>query len=366
MKKWYNVINTKGADKASILIYDIIGGGFFTDGTTAKDFANTLLELEKEYPNIDIRINSPGGSVFEGLGIVNAILNSKSNIETYIDGIAYSMAAIIALSGKKVHIAKNGRLMIHNASSRIQGNAQELRIEADNLDGYDASLAITVSTITGLSENEVKTKYFNFKDNYFNATQAIDQKLVHEVIPVNAEGVDNLVKLNEYKDVLAHYKTLDPAAFKMPEIENTPIPKSQNEDDMKYIALAALVALFKEGKTPTNEQIAAAQSELTEANSGLVIITAAENKGFNDIKLKFDALNTSAASIIALFANGTDEKFNLLEEVKALQVKSDAYDKLDGDDKTRHQQAPDPTNADDMAKIFAAMPHNQNADAVLK
>ena len=79
MKKWYNVINEKGADTASILIYDIIGGGFFEDGTNAKEFAKTILDLEKEYKNINIRINSPGGSVFEGLGIVNAMYAVKTS-----------------------------------------------------------------------------------------------------------------------------------------------------------------------------------------------------------------------------------------------------------------------------------------------
>ena len=364
-KNWYNVLNEKGAAKATILIYDIIGGGFFTDGTSAKDFATTLLALEKDYANIDIRINSPGGSVFEGLGIVNAMQFSKANIETYIDGIAYSMAAIIALSGKKVHIAKNGRLMLHNASVRIQGNAQQLREEATNLDGYDESLAITISNITGLTSEEVKTNFMNYKDNYFNATQAIENKLVHEITPTNAEGIENLIKITEYQDVLAYYKKLDPAAFKMP-IEKAIIPPTNNNnDDMKYIALAALVAVFKEGKTPSKEELAAAQAELTAENTGLVFITAAENKALNDIKAKFEPLNTTMTAVNACFTNSADEKFNLVDEIKALKTKADSYDKLDGDEKTRHSQPPAKTSAEETAAILAAMPHNQNADAIL-
>ncbi len=362
-KKWYNVLNEVGADKATILIYDIIGGSFFEEGVTAKDFANTLLNLEKDYPSIDIRINSPGGSVFEGLAIVNAIQNSKSTIHTYIDGIAYSMAAIIALSSQKVHIAKNGRLMLHNASMRVSGNAQELRTAADNLDGYDESLLMTISAITGLTDDEVKTKYFNFKDNYFNATQARDNKLVHEILNINAEGVDNLIKIDEYKAVLDYYKELDPAAFKMPEAKVIPTPPTK-QDNMKYVALAALVAIFKDGKTPTAVEITAAQAELTAENTGLVIVKAEDNKALNDTKKNFDELTT--ALMAELFPNATAEgKYNVVDEVKALKTKAVAYDALDGDEKTRHNKPPELTEAQKTKALLDAMPHNKLADASL-
>lgn len=331
MKKWYNVINEKGADKASVLIYDIIGGGFFEDGTNAKDFANTLLALEKDYKNIDIRINSPGGSVFEGLGIVNAILNSKSNIETYIDGIAYSMAAIIALSGKKVHIAKNGRLMLHNASLRAQGNAQDLRNEANNLEGYDSSLAMTVSAITGLTDAEVKAKFFNFKDNYFSSTEALQNKLVHEVIPINAEGVDNLVKLQDYQDVLAHYKTLDPAAFKMPETQNI---SNQNNKQMKFTALAALTAILEAKNTPAVADIAKAQVELTAENTGIVILDAEVHNTLVTAQTELAAATASVevlTNVKALFPNAAEANFDLLTEIKNLQTEITALKSADGD-----------------------------------
>lgn len=330
MKKWYNVINEKGADTASVLIYDIIGGGFFEDGTNAKDFANTILQLEKEYKNINIRINSPGGSVFEGLGIVNAIINSKSHIETYIDGIAYSMAAIIALSGKKVHMAKNGRLMLHNASIRAQGNAYDLRTQADNLDGYDSALAITVSEITGLSVSEVKQKYFNYKDNYFNADEAIQNKLVHEIVQTKAEGVDNILKINDYNDVLAYFKNLDPSAFEMP----APII-NQNQNNMKFTSLTALAALLEKGNKPTASDIAKAQVELSAENTGLIIVNSEKyNKLINDS----ESANTSSdlvKNIKALFPNNADEKFDLVAEIKNLQSENQTLKAADGDSPDR-------------------------------
>jgi len=354
MKKWYNVINEKGAEKATVLIYDIIGGSFFEAGTNAKDFANTLMQLEKEYKSIDIRINSPGGSVFEGLGIVNAILNSKSEIHTYIDGIAYSMAAIIALSGKKVHIAKNGRLMLHNASVRVAGNADNLREEAKNLDGYDNSLAITISAITSLSMEEVKKKYFNYKDNYFNAQEALANNLVHEVLEVNAEGIDNIIKIDEYNAVLAHYKTLDPAAFKMPENNY-----NNNNNNMKYIALSAVLATLNEGKTPTAEELTAVQNELSENKTGLVIN---EEEEITKLTASHKTLNL----INALFANAQEVTFNLENEIKALQTKAADYDALDGAVKTKHNAPP---SREDAAKVLKEtldkMPHNQNADQLL-
>lgn len=320
-KQWYNVVSNKGAKTATILIYDVIGGSFFEDGTTAKDFVNTLRDLEKEASTIEIRINSPGGSVWDGIAIFNAIRNSKAEINTYVDGIAYSMAAIIALAGKKIHIADNARMMFHNASVAIRGNAQQLREQADIVQGYDTSLSLALQQRTGLSETDVASKYLNYKDNYINADQAIAQKLADIKLDYKAEGVDNkVIQMNDYTAVIKHY---EPAAYF---INN----QNQNNDMTKFASLLALVTSLEKGSKPTISEIGKAQVELTSENSGLQIVSAEK---YNEL-LSASKDKQTVQDCIALFGEVADG-FNLVDAIKALQAENATLRDEDGDSTTR-------------------------------
>ena len=167
---------------ADIYIYGIIGYGWYSDESReAFEFVNEFKNAEKQATRINIHINSPGGSVEEGLPIYNVINASSVETHTYIDGIAYSMAAIIALAADNVHIAPNGLFLLHNASGSAWGNAQDFRETADDLDKYDISLISSIVSRTGLTEDEVKAKWFDFKDHLFTAKEALDAKLVDSI-----------------------------------------------------------------------------------------------------------------------------------------------------------------------------------------
>jgi ATP-dependent protease ClpP protease subunit len=106
---------------ATILLYkhigDIDGMGMGVNGAWVAEDIQMLNEFYKgEITAINIRINSIGGSVQEGLSIVSAILNSEIPCNTYIDGMAYSMAGVIAICGQKKYMADYGTFMMHNAN----------------------------------------------------------------------------------------------------------------------------------------------------------------------------------------------------------------------------------------------------------
>ena len=92
---------------------------------------------------INVRINSPGGNVFDGVAIANAIKSHPAKTVVYIDGIAASIASIIALAGDEVVMAENAFFMFHEAWSITIGSAEDLRKEADLLDKIDGVLAQT-------------------------------------------------------------------------------------------------------------------------------------------------------------------------------------------------------------------------------
>jgi ATP-dependent Clp endopeptidase proteolytic subunit ClpP len=136
-------ITAKGNDTAEILVYDQIGANSWTgEGLTAKAFAEKLSSMGK-LKNINVRINSPGGSVFDGTAIYNTLKNNPAKVTTIIDGAALSVASIIAMAGDEIRMAKNGYLMIHDPSGVARGGANDMRKMAEMLDTVKASLVTT-------------------------------------------------------------------------------------------------------------------------------------------------------------------------------------------------------------------------------
>jgi ATP-dependent Clp endopeptidase proteolytic subunit ClpP len=147
---WYTIRNAAGPDAAEVLLYDEIGAF----GVNAKSFADSLKAVTAK--NINLRINSPGGSVFDGTAIYNTLKAHPARVVTHIDGLAASIASLIALAGDEVRIASNGFFMIHNARGAALGEKGDMRKLADVLDKIDQTLARTYAQKTGKSEAEMK------------------------------------------------------------------------------------------------------------------------------------------------------------------------------------------------------------------
>lgn len=117
---WYEIRNQAGTDgqddEATVWIFDEIGGSF---GVDAKEFAQELEAITA--PVIKVRINSPGGSVFDSIAIHSALLHHPSKIVVYVDGIAASGASVIAMAGDEVIMMPGSQLMIHDAWSVQEG-----------------------------------------------------------------------------------------------------------------------------------------------------------------------------------------------------------------------------------------------------
>lgn len=173
----------------------------YEDCISAKNFITELRQLEATAKKINVRINSPGGSVYEGIAIFNAIVNSPCEIDTHIDGFAGSIAAIIAVSGNKVYMSKYARMMTHKAAGGAWGGADEVRQHADEIASADATIGEILAKRTGFTIDEVKARFLNGTDVFFNAEQAKAAKLVDEIYDGNPvadnTGVTNLKKVWE-------------------------------------------------------------------------------------------------------------------------------------------------------------------------
>lgn len=125
-------IRAQSEEVTEVLLYDVIGADFFGDGVNAKDFRNQLKEVKT--PTINLRINSPGGSVTEAAAMLAALDEHPARIEVDVDGIAASAATLPMMAGDYVRVASNGLVMIHNPMAGVMGGAEDMRRMAELLD----------------------------------------------------------------------------------------------------------------------------------------------------------------------------------------------------------------------------------------
>lgn len=123
-------------DEATVFIFDEIGGSL---GVQASELVNDIEAITAAH--IKVRINSPGGSVFDALAIFNALNHHPARITTYVDAIAASAASVIAMAGDEVVMMPGSQMMIHDASAHDEGNADVKRKMATFLDRQSDNLA---------------------------------------------------------------------------------------------------------------------------------------------------------------------------------------------------------------------------------
>lgn len=191
MKRFFNII--PGNDTACILLYGEIGDYGKINGA---DIVRELLEAEANYKNIDVRINSIGGDVYTGICIFNAFRNSKANLTLYIDGVAASIAGVIAACGKPLKMSKYARLMIHNISGGAWGNVQDMKDCIEQMESLETTLINMLSGRTGKSEEEIRNEWFDGKDHWFTASEALALHLIDEIYdtdPVPEDSTPNQI-----------------------------------------------------------------------------------------------------------------------------------------------------------------------------
>ncbi|WP_341210738.1 ClpP-like prohead protease/major capsid protein fusion protein [Sphingomonas paucimobilis] len=170
-----------------ILLYGIVGDEW--DGLDAKTIFGLINGSDED---IVVRINSPGGYVMEGLAIYNALAGAKTagrKVTIHIDGLAASMASVIAMVGDEIIMADNALLMIHNPWDVAVGDARELRAAADKLDVIRDQLVRIYSGKTGLTADELIPMLD--AETWLTSEQAIEQKFVTSVTEAsNASACD--------------------------------------------------------------------------------------------------------------------------------------------------------------------------------
>jgi ATP-dependent protease ClpP protease subunit len=199
----------KSGDTPEILLYGNIGEDYWSDGETPQntdiELANAIRELEGA-GRINLRLNSPGGSMFHGNAIIAAIQNSPAEIHCYVDGLAASMAADIFMACAHRHMAKNALLMVHAPSSGCWGNADDMRNAAKMLDAFAEGAINIMAACTGMDKDKVKAEYYDGKDHWMTYEQCKELGIVNETDDYQAAALPAAITKKSYKEVLQYFR----------------------------------------------------------------------------------------------------------------------------------------------------------------
>ena len=156
-----------------LLVYGDIGDSWYGESVTARSVIEQLNALDNSVTNINVRINSYGGSVSDGLAIYNVLNRHTATKTVTIDGVAMSSASLIAMVGDTVHMPATSLLMIHAPWGGIYGNAKELRQYAEILDTYSDSMADAYVNKSGMSRADVLNLLKDGEDHYYTGAEAV-------------------------------------------------------------------------------------------------------------------------------------------------------------------------------------------------
>ena len=200
---------------------EIVTDEYEDTDTSAAGFRNALKSLG-DVKSINLHINSPGGSVFEGIAIYNMLKQNSARINVYIDGLAASIASVIAMSGDAIFMPSNSMMMVHNPWVMAIGNANELRKQADDLDQITKSSVQTYLAKAGDKLDEKTLTQLMDDETWLTAQEAVDYGLADEVMEPNKA----VASIN--KQFVSRYRHVPEQLIKQAEHDDNKLNSEQN------------------------------------------------------------------------------------------------------------------------------------------
>ena len=217
-------------DVATINIYGDITSFPWLENDVSADTLSKQLEQLNGVSEINVYINSYGGEVAEGLAIYNALRRHNAKIKTYCDGFACSIASVIFMAGDERIMHESSLLMIHNAWTWAEGNADELRNQADDLEKITQASVIAYKAHSNLTEEEIKALMDN--ETWILPQEAIEYGFATAIATSEQAHASQSVKKSLMQIILAHQeaKEAEDETEEEPE-DNPPEEEPTTEDD---------------------------------------------------------------------------------------------------------------------------------------
>ena len=254
--EWFRVANEAAdsdPDNTDVFIYDEIGGSMGVDAATFAEELNAITT-----PQITVRINSPGGSLFDGIAIYNTLVQHKSHVLTRVDGIAASAASIIAMAGDEVEMMLGSQLMIHDASAAMAGNAADMAAMSEFLNRQSNNITSIYVRKAGGTAEEWRDRML--AETWFFAEEAVKIGLADRVYTPPKDGASDEKGSEEvpadleeavedaFKDIeILMHRRFDMTAkdYKYPDREHAPAPVTEKQMDIRSYAEAFAAALTR-------------------------------------------------------------------------------------------------------------------------
>lgn len=234
--------------EAEIFIYGDIGESWYDDTVAAAQFVKDIGAITATA--ITIRINSFGGSVPDGVAIYNAIKRHAATITTVVDGVAMSIASLIAMAGDTVEMAENAIFMVHAPwTGYASGNSADLRDTADMLDQFANAMATSYATKTGKPVADMLALLTDRTDHYYTAAEAKAMGFVDAItsgLPIAASASLRVQAAARFNRPVAAATLPTPKEATVPGINNTPAANAAADPaaaaDTQAVVAAALKA----------------------------------------------------------------------------------------------------------------------------
>jgi len=208
-KKFWKFNAKENSDEGELLLYgDISDSTWWGDEITPKNFKEELDSLG-DIKTLNVYINSGGGDVFAGQAIYSMLKRHSATVNVYVDGLAASIASIIAMAGDSVKMPKNAMLMVHNPWSFGMGNANDFRKLADDLDKVRESMISVYEDKTGMEKESIVE--LMDAETWMTAEEAVEFGFADEIEEekqVAASLNNRIFAINGLKVDITRYKNL--------------------------------------------------------------------------------------------------------------------------------------------------------------
>lgn len=284
---WHFQIRGEGTEALELDIYDAIGEGFLWRGITARD-VRAKLKAAPQVKTIKVRINSRGGDVLDGTAIYNLLAEHGARVEVDIDGVAASMASVIAMAGDEIRMASTAYLMIHNPWGVGIGEADDLRQLADVLDKMREQLADAYVARTNLKRSEVLAMMD--AETWMTGKEAKEKGFVDKVMPAKKKAQASalaafaLADLDDYRNLPDDIRSFVDGAHARDEEEigqlalKTPPAEGRNKEEHDMTISKLILAALCLSDTADESAAVAAVKRLRERDGLCTKLEAATGK----------------------------------------------------------------------------------------
>lgn len=188
-----NYLNKSSDGEIDLYIYgDVTSNDWkYNDSDVSSYDIKELLENFKDVKVINVHINSCGGDVYEGIAIYNLLKNHNAKVKVYIDGIAASIASAVAMAGDEIIMSESSMMMIHNCYCWAQGNSQELRKQADDMD--KVMQAVISCYMSKINITEEKLKEMLAEETYLSAEECLKIGFATSIVKLKKEEVTDVL-----------------------------------------------------------------------------------------------------------------------------------------------------------------------------